>query len=101
MAQKLVHRGWAVARRLLTGLGAASFFSTSALANPISSAERLSLESRVQAVRQALKDSAPRSVQAEENESLSQPPGWGNWGNWGNWANAWNNWGNWGNWGNA
>jgi hypothetical protein len=95
MAKNLVHLGWRFARRLFTALGAAGLVTTSVSATQIPSPERLALESRVQAVRQTLQDSAPQFLQSWDDESLASQ--WGNWGNWGNWANAWNNWGNWGN----
>ena len=107
MARNLIHRGLVLARHLLAALGVAGLFSTSAAANPISSIERLALESRVRALRQSLQDSAPPSLPAEKSDlsSAQRPWGnwnnWGNWGNWNNWANAWNNWGNWGNWFNG
>ena len=95
---KNFRRAWVFARHLLTGLGAIGLFSTSAPASPIPPAERLALESRVLAVRQAMQQAVPPAVQPDANQALAAQ--WGNWGNWGNWANAWNNWGNWGNWGN-
>ena len=68
-------------------------------------AARQQLESRVQAVRQALQaqaDEAPQPAAGKVSDGrrrLAQWMNWPNWGNWANWSN-WNNWPNWGNWGN-
>jgi hypothetical protein len=99
MSKNLVRRARVFARHLLTGLGAVGLFSASAPANTVPPAERLALESRVLAIRQAMQQVTRPAVEPDSNEAFAAAQ-WGNWGNWRNWANAWNNWGNWGNWGN-
>lgn len=59
--------------------------------------ERLVLEARVDAVRQALQRAAVTDTQTAAVEQWLNWPNWNNWNNWGNWGN-WPNWGNWGNW---
>ncbi len=61
--------------------------------------------SRINKVRQALKDNIDKDKASDDVISYSkgiksrQWGNWGNWGNWNNWAN-WANWSNWNNWGN-
>jgi hypothetical protein len=51
------------------------------------STDRVVLESRVTAVRQAMLGAADASGQVQPVKAQ--------WGNWNNWKNSWNNWPNW------
>src|SRR5436853_557433 len=87
---RLLRRGL---RQLVVLAGAVGIWTANAplqaQPQPLST-ERIVLESRVEALRQALRQAG--DAVGEDQPVKAQ---WGNWNNWNNWRNSWNNWGNW------
>jgi len=81
----------ALIRRVIAAIGAAGLLGAAIQAQAHVERDRIALEARVAAVRDAIQRAAP---DAPSDRPLAQ---WFNWGNWNNWNN-WPNWGNWGNW---
>jgi hypothetical protein len=79
-------------RRLIVAVGAAGLLGSALQAQAQVERERLALEARVEAVRDAIAQAAPEGAAIDGEQAQ-----WFNWGNWNNWNN-WPNWGNWGNW---
>jgi len=78
----------------LLGISLLVFSASSAKATSYT-AEQNTLEKRVIAVRQVLKENTQQMDESEANPiKTAQWPNWPNWNNWGNWPN----WGNWANW---
>lgn len=73
----------------LVGISASAAATNPPQENPPS----VSLEARVEAVRNAL---AEQHQPVDDRRAPARTFQWGNWPNWGNW----NNWPNWGNWNN-
>jgi len=71
--------------------------SPSAAARPSVLEERLRLEQRILAARDALTNDRRAGEADGVVGKIAQWVNWPNWGNWGNWPN-WNNWNNWANW---
>lgn len=93
--QRLISRALTRSLALLSLIGI-TFSATAAAVHEAPSAAS-NLESRVQAVRNAL-DKQQRAPY-EETLDGKRTFQWGNWPNWNNWNN-WPNWPNWGNWNN-
>jgi len=85
------NRGRSFLQLVATTLSTLGVLGTSSPAVGTPRTDRTTLEARVQAVRNTLKQTTDRPL-GTDPQPLAQ---WGNWGNWGNWYNGWNNWGNW------
>jgi hypothetical protein len=81
----------ALIRRVIAVIGAAGLLGAAMQAQAHVERERIALEARVAAMRDAIQRVAPEGA---NDGPLAQ---WFNWGNWNNWNN-WPNWGNWSNW---
>ena len=98
--------GWF--RAALTTLASLFSFASANASAASDEAKPLTIEQRVERVRQHLADTdaagAPPKLDAEppSHQSVQWPnyPNWPNWPNWNNWRN-WNNWNNWVNWWNG
>ena len=80
-------------RRLIMVAAAAGLLGAAWQAQAHVERDRLALEARVEAMREAI------SAASSEEADAGPRAAWFNWGNWNNWNN-WSNWGNWSNWPN-
>lgn len=80
-------------RRLIMVAAAAGLLGAALQAQAHVERDRLALEARVEAMREAI------SAASSDEHEADPRAAWFNWGNWNNWNN-WSNWGNWANWAN-
>ena len=80
-------------RRLIMAAAAAGLLGAAWQAQAHVERDRLALEARVEAMREAI------SAASSDEDDVGPRAAWFNWGNWNNWNN-WSNWGNWSNWAN-